>query len=112
MILAKTGLFRAAVDFYGRPPKSLEGACPIVASYGGKDAAMHGEIPRLRAQLSEHAIPNDLKVYQRAGHGFMTVTPNAALRIAGRLSPLRAGFEPAAAADAKERMLAFLGTHV
>jgi carboxymethylenebutenolidase len=27
LVLAKTGLFKAAADFYGEPPKSLDGAC-------------------------------------------------------------------------------------
>jgi carboxymethylenebutenolidase len=112
LVLAKTGLFKAAADFYGEPPRTLDGACPIVASYGGRDRVTAPRVPALRSELERLAIPNDVKVYPDAGHSFMNVQPNALNAMLLRYSPYRAGYDPAAAADAMDRMLAFLAVHV
>jgi carboxymethylenebutenolidase len=112
LVLAKTGLFKAAADFYGEPPPRLDGACPVVASYGGRDRVTAPRVPALRSELERLAIPNDVKVYPDAGHGFMNVQPNALNALLLRYSPYRAAYVPAAAADAMGRMLAFLGAHV
>ena len=37
LLLAKSGLFRVSAPFYGKVPENLDGACPIVASYGARD---------------------------------------------------------------------------
>jgi carboxymethylenebutenolidase len=112
LVLAKTGLFKAAGDFYGEPPKTLDGACPVVASYGDKDDLMMPRVPALRAELERLNIPSDVKVYPNVGHGFMNVQPNALMGLLLRYTPGHGGYDRSAADDALERLLTFLSAHV
>jgi carboxymethylenebutenolidase len=112
LVLAKTGLFKAAGDFYGDPPKTLDGACPVVASYGDRDALTMPHVPALRAELARLDIPNDVKVYPNVGHGFMNVQPNALMGLLLRYTPGHGGYDRSAADDAMERLLSFLSAHV
>jgi carboxymethylenebutenolidase len=50
----------------------LGGACPVVASYGGKDRGTRTQLPRLERALTELNVPHDIKVYPGASHGFMS----------------------------------------
>ena len=67
--------FSAAAPNYGALPKdaasALDGACPIVASYGKKDRTLRGSAAKLEQILSEKSIPHDVKEYPGAGHSFM-----------------------------------------
>jgi carboxymethylenebutenolidase len=66
--------YAAAAPNYGPLPRDLsvlQGACPIVASYGGRDHGMRGAAARLGAALTERAIPHDVREYPEAGHSFM-----------------------------------------
>jgi carboxymethylenebutenolidase len=112
LLLAKTGLFKAAVDFYGEPPETLEGACPVIASYGDRDAVMMRHVPALEAELSRLAIPSEVKVYPGVGHSFMNEQPNKIFSFLLRNLPIHGEYDAAAADDAMKRMLAFLATHV
>ncbi len=82
----------AASVNYGRVPKDaqeiLAGACPIVASYGGKDKTIRGGAPRLDQALTDLGIPHDVREYPAAGHGFLNAHQpaqplRALLRVAG-----------------------------
>ena len=106
LILAKTGLFRVSAPFYGQVPGTLDGACPIVASYGGRDRVTTKDANRLVHELKRLAIPADFKVYPAAGHSFMTEPANLLVAVLGPLFA-GAGFDPEAAADSKRRLLAF-----
>ena len=112
LLLAKTGLFKAAADFYGEPPKSLDGACPVVASYGDRDKVMMPHVPALEAELARAGIPSDVKVYPGVGHSFMNEQPNPIFRYLLRTMPVHGEYDAAAAEDAMQRMLAFLAVHV
>jgi carboxymethylenebutenolidase len=63
LVLAKTGLFKAAGDFYGDPPKTLDGACPVVASYGDKDDRRYSNrregLPERRPRIHERPAERD-----------------------------------------------------
>jgi len=105
---------RAIAPFYGALPADdsiIAELCPTVASYGGRDAMMGANGPRLQAALDAAGIPNDVRTYPRAGHSFM----NHHDGLLGRLTPLmptHGGFEPAAAEDAWTRVLAFFAMHL
>ncbi len=106
------GLRAAAVN-YGQVPvdaEQLRGACPVVASYGGRDRVIGRQGERLRAHLTQLGIEHDVKTYPAAGHSFMTDGHHPI----GRLTylPLRLGYEPRAAQDAWDRVFAFFGAHV
>jgi carboxymethylenebutenolidase len=100
--------FAVAAPNYGHLPADLsvlDGACPIVASYGGKDRGLKGAAAQLAAALSERGISHDVKEYPEAGHSFMdrfNVGPfGPLLRVAGL------GYHQPSAEDAWRRILRF-----
>jgi carboxymethylenebutenolidase len=104
--------FGASAPFYGTPvprniSKTLEGACPIVASFGGRDPLGRGAPDRLREATAAKQIPTDIKVYPGVGHSFANNIPGQPLlRITGF------GYDEAATEDAWSRVFAFFGEHL
>jgi len=49
----------------------LAGACPIVASYGGRDRSLRGAAARLEKALTAAGVEHDVKEYPQAGHEFL-----------------------------------------
>lgn len=74
LLLANDG-YEAANSNYGMLPKdmehALEGACPILGNYGGKDAQLKGAKAKLDATLSKLDVDHDIKEYLDSGHSFM-----------------------------------------
>jgi len=112
LLLARQGLFQVSAPFYGKSPDSLDGACPIVASYGGRDKMMLPEVAKVQAETKRLDIPADIKIYPDAGHGFMSKIENPVMSLIARISPGHAEYNPVAAADAKARVVAFLREHL
>ena len=92
----------------------LEGACPVVASYGGRDRSLAKAPALLEAALTANAVPHDLKVYPDAGHAFINDHDPAEVPGFMRLmSPLmQQGYRPDEAADARRRIAAFFAVHL
>jgi carboxymethylenebutenolidase len=115
LVTANRG-FDVAAPNYGQLPRSIEtaltGACPIVASYGGKDLSLRGAAAKLGATLTKAGVPHDVKEYPSAGHSFLNGGESGPkimrplLRVAGM------GPEPVAAADAWARIDAFFTEHL
>lgn len=112
LLLSKGGLFQVAAPFYGRSPDRLDGACPIVASYGAHDKMMLPEVAKVQSETKRLNIPADIKIYPNAGHGFMNKAPNPIIGFIGSISPIHNGYNPEAAAHAKRRVVAFLEQHL
>jgi carboxymethylenebutenolidase len=112
LILAKSGVFRVAAPFYGNAPAKLDGACPIVASYGEMDKPLLADFEKVKQEVERLNIPSDLKLYPGAGHGFMSRVPNKVLDFLMSKSPAHAGYNAEAAADATARVLRFLEAHI
>ena len=49
----------------------LNGACPIVGSYGAKDRTLRGAADRLDKALTAVGVEHDVKEYPEAGHAFL-----------------------------------------
>jgi carboxymethylenebutenolidase len=102
---------------YGRFPKDadavLADACPIVASYGGRDNTLKDAAAKLEALLTRNRIPHDVKEYPTAGHSFLNEEDEGAraLRPVTRMI-LGAGPDPEAAADAWARIEGFFGEYL
>jgi carboxymethylenebutenolidase len=75
LLAASQRVFGASAVNYGLVPHNaatvLEGACPIVASYGGKDRTLRGHARRLEVALDGLGVDHDVKEYPAAGHSFM-----------------------------------------
>jgi carboxymethylenebutenolidase len=105
--------FSVAAPNYGHLPNdlsALDGACPIVASYGAKDRGLAGTAERLAAALNERRIPHDIKEYPGVGHSFLDrydlgpFTP--ILKVAGF------GYDHPTAEHAWARILRFFAEHL
>jgi len=111
-LVASAKGFGASAPFYPPPIQSkyaeiVDGACPIVASFGERDRMNRGSGPRLEEVLTEKKISHDVKTYPGAGHSFADRAPLQALsRILGF------GENEEAAADAWQRVFAFFGEHL
>jgi carboxymethylenebutenolidase len=105
--------FGAAAVNYGEVPKDAErvlaGACPIVASFGGRDPMGTGHAERLQRALAVLEIPHDVQVYPGSGHRFMTQATGAG-GVLARLAKM--SFQPADAADAWQRIFAFFALYL
>jgi len=119
LLLAPRGEFSAASVNYGGLPKNAEEflmrACPIVASYGAKDRTLKGAATRLEGILTGAGIDHDVKEYSEADHAFMN--DHSADKIPFLIhviSFLFGGgeFNPSAAQDSRQRVIAFFDKHL
>jgi carboxymethylenebutenolidase len=112
--------FAASSSNYGGCPNDAErvlaGACPIVASYGGKDRSPMGyrAAGRLERALTVNGVDHDIKVYPEASHGFLNDHPPAdrtpLLMVLNLISGTR--YHEPSAQDARRRIIAFFDTHL
>ncbi|MDI2035691.1 dienelactone hydrolase family protein [Paenarthrobacter nitroguajacolicus] len=108
--------FDAASVNYGQLPKdlhqALEGACPMVANYGGKDRTLPGAAAKLETALTELGIEHDVKEFPTAGHAFMNDEPVGprAMRPLMRVMGIRP--DPASAPEAWRRIEEHFAKHL
>jgi carboxymethylenebutenolidase len=90
----------AIAPFYAsapRPRAAIRRLCPVVGSWPGRDFTTKAA-GVLETELTSAEIPHDLKVYAGAKHSF--------------LNDRERNYDPAAAADSWQRVLAFFREHV
>ncbi len=116
LMTASRGFDAASVN-YGRLPKeldpALDGACPVVASFGGADRSLRGASSRLETALIARRIPHDVVEYPGAGHAFMNdegLGPRMLQPLFERV--LGVGPAPDAAADSWRRIESFFDRHL
>ena len=113
-LMAATRGFDAAAPNYGPLPKDaarvLDGACPVVASYGARDRGLRGAADRLERVLTDAGVEHDVKEYADAGHSFLNrhnAGPFAVLERVGGFS-----YHEPSAEEAWGRILRFFDTHL
>lgn len=111
LLMAPKG-FAASAPFYGTPlprplDETLKGACPIVASFGGRDPIGRGAGAKLQSAVDALGVPADIKTYAGVGHSFANKLPaQPLLRVAGF------GYDDDATEDAWRRIFAFFAEHM
>ncbi|MEA2201098.1 MAG: carboxymethylenebutenolidase [Solirubrobacteraceae bacterium] len=112
---AQPGFSAAAVN-YGTVPSDrsqLDGVCPVVASYGGRDRVIGRKMAeQLERHLDALGVPHDVKTYDRAGHSFFSQVDGWQGWLARVPTPMAVGYDEQAAEDGWRRMLAFFEEHV
>jgi carboxymethylenebutenolidase len=106
--------FDVSAPNYAHLPKDLDGAvrgaCPVVASYGGKDRTLRGAAAKLEAALERAGVEHDVEEYPDAGHSFLNrhdLGPGGALlRVAG------IAYHGPSAEAAWTRILRYFDTHL
>jgi len=115
LLSARTGFAATAVN-YGRLPKDLDavlaGACPIVASYGGRDAGNRGAATTLEDALERAGVTHDVREYPDAGHSFLNEGPNGPRLLRVLLERTGAGPHPPSAQNAWIRIEQFFAAHL
>jgi carboxymethylenebutenolidase len=113
LLMAPSGLFDVSAVNYGRVPADaesiLQGSCPIVGSYGGRDRNLRLHADRLERALTGLDVPHDVKEYPDANHSFMN-RHTGALRLLGRVTGM--GYHEPSAEDAWRRVLAMFREHL
>lgn len=116
LLLAASGGYDVASVNYGAVPKDasdlLAGACPIVASYGGRDRGLPRAPKQLAHALRANDIEHDVTVYPDAGHAFLNDHPDMPrwAMVMGALS--NSAYHEPSARDARGRILAFFDRHL
>jgi carboxymethylenebutenolidase len=116
LIAGTTPGFSAAAVNYGMVPAErahLDGLCPVVASYGGRDRVAGRKMAeRLEGHLSALGVPHDLKTYDDAGHSFFSQVDGWQGWLARMPTPMAVGYDEEASEDGWRRMLDFFDEHV
>jgi carboxymethylenebutenolidase len=106
--------FHASAPNYGIPPKDLdgvlEGACPMVASFGKKDRTIRGGAEKVRAALEKKGVPHDVKEYPDAGHSFLNRHNFGPFGIVEKVGGF--SYHGPSAEDAWARILRFFDEHL
>lgn len=114
LLLAPGHEFAAASVNYGRVPANaevvLQGACPIVGSFGKKDRTLRGAANRLEQALDTLGVDHDIVEYADAGHSFLNEHRSVLFRVMGAL--IRGGYHQPSAEDARQRILSFFDHHL
>ena len=115
LLFAARAPIAVAAPYYGDVPKSadaLDGVCPVVAGFGGRDRVFGRGAVRLDALLDELGVEHDVRVYERAGHSYMSRhEPDWLLRLAAA-GPMHVGYDEEAAEDSWIRMLDYFERHL
>ena len=112
-LVAASREFDASAPYYGMLPKdlsALDGACPIVGSFGAHDRGLRGAADKLETALTERGIPHDVKEYPDAGHGFANRYRPAPLAALARVAGM--GYHEPSDSDAWRRVTAFFEEHL
>jgi carboxymethylenebutenolidase len=118
LLLAPGHGFEASSVNYGTVPKDaasfLDGSCPIVGSFGGKDRTLRGAAARLDSALTANGLAHDVMEYPKAGHGFLNDhQPGEVPRIFAVMSNLMgAHYQEEFAKHARKRIVAFFDEHL
>jgi carboxymethylenebutenolidase len=118
LLLAPGHGFQASSVNYGTVPKDatsfLDGACPIVGSFGGKDPSLRGAAAKLEAALTANDVVHDVMEYPEAGHGFLNdhkagETPKIFVVMTKLMG---AGYHEESARHARKRIAGFFDEHL
>src|ERR1700753_2845531 len=105
--------FAAVSVNYGEVPDdaetSLEGACPVVGSFGARDPMGTKPPNRLEQALTTLGVPHDIKIYPEDGHRFMHQPQGPLAPLAGAA---HMAYHESAAEDSWRRIFAFFDEHL
>lgn len=114
ILLAADHGYSAVAPNYGQVPNDIDtilnGACPMVASFGGRDRTLKGAAARLEGALERHGIDHDVKEYPDAGHSFLDDHKGLLVGVLGAV--IGAGYREKEAADARGRIRTFFARHL
>ncbi len=115
-LLSASEGYDVAAPNYAMLPKALDeavqGACPVVASYGGRDRTQKGAAEKLDVALTRAGVVHDVKEYPKAGHAFLNDAEVGPRVLRPLMKVANVGPEPESATDAWRRIESFFATHL
>ena len=115
LLLACRRSVSVAGVYYGDPAnrarEDLARACPIVGGYGTKDRSLRRKSRQLISTLDELGREHDIKVYEDAGHSYMSTAGHPVFAAVTR-GVYHVEYHEDAAEDSWRRMLEFFGRHL
>jgi carboxymethylenebutenolidase len=93
----------------------LDGACPIVGSFGGKDRTLRGAAAKLDSALTANGVAHDVMEYPEATHGFLNDhQADEVPKIFVVLAKLMGGadYDEESAKHARKRITGFFDEHL
>jgi carboxymethylenebutenolidase len=114
LLYATRAPLKVSGAFYGDVPKTadgLRGICPVLGGFGARDRIFAPQGERLERLLTELGVPHDVKIYEHAGHSYMS-HHDGIMGTIGSFLPMKAGFDPAAEADTWRRIELFYREHL
>jgi carboxymethylenebutenolidase len=119
LMLAPRGGFDVASVNYGTLPSKaqsyLQGACPIVASYGARDRTLKGAAAELETILTEANVDHDIKEYPDTDHAFMNNHADEDVPFAIEVISVLFGggeYHAESAQDSRQRIIAFFDKYL
>lgn len=118
LLLAPGHGFAVSSVNYGTVPKDAEsflnGSCPVVGSFGGKDRTLRGMAARLDSALTANGVAHDVMEYPKASHSFLNDhQPSDMPRIFVVMSNLvGAHYHEESAKHARKRIVGFFDEHL
>lgn len=118
LLLAPGHGFEASSVNYGTVLKDaesfLDGACPIVGSFGGKDRTLRGAAAKLDSALTANGVPHDVMEYPEASHGFLNDhQPGDVSKLFLVMAKLMGvGYDEQSAEHARKRIVGFFDEHL
>ena len=114
-LLAAPRGFDVAAPNYGPLPQKdlaevLRGACPVVASYGGRDRGLPGAAAKVERVLTDLGVEHDVKEYPEAGHSFLNRHNTGPFGFLEKVAGL--AYHHPSAEDAWKRILTFFDRHL
>jgi carboxymethylenebutenolidase len=114
-LLAAPRGFDVAAPNYGPLPRAdlsdvLRGACPVVASYGGRDRGLPGAAAKGEKVLTDLGVEHDVKEYPEAGHSFLNRHNTGPFGVLEKVAGL--AYHHPSAEDAWARILRFFDRHL
>jgi carboxymethylenebutenolidase len=110
---ASRGFDVSSVNYGALPAnldRELEGACPIVGSYGHRDRTLKGAAATLDDALEAKGIAHDVKEYSDAGHSFLDRFNTGPLTVLMRVGGF--AYHQPSAEVAWRRILGFFAEHL
>jgi carboxymethylenebutenolidase len=110
--------FSASSVNYGPVPKDassfLDGACPVLASFGAKDPSLRGAAAQLETALTANGVAHDVMEYPQVSHAFMNNhQPGEAptiVRVSTNLMGAR--YDEESTKHARRRIVSFFDDHL
>ncbi|KVS67663.1 dienelactone hydrolase family protein [Burkholderia cepacia] len=113
ILLAAGHGFSAVAPNYGPVPNDIDvimsGACPVVASFGGRDWMIKGGAALLEGALKRNQVDHDVKEYPDAGHSFLDDHKGLIGLLGGVIG---FGYKDEEASDARDRIRIFFDRHL